>query len=70
MVQREYGFSESVVYGLANGTGFFLAIVGLAAIRTKIRYSHVPDALKGLGITMLVTGLMAIAFLGFSGIKL
>ena len=70
MVQRQYGFSESVVYGLANGAGFFLAIVGLAAIRTKIRYSHVPDALKGLGITMIVTGLMAIAFLGFSGIKL
>jgi len=70
MVQRDYGLAESSVYGIANGVGFFLAMVGLAAIRQKIRYSHVPDALKGLGITMLVTGLMAIAFLGFSGIKL
>jgi Na+-transporting NADH:ubiquinone oxidoreductase subunit E len=70
MVQREYTLIEASVYGVSNGFGFMLAIVAIAAIRQKIRYSHVPDALKGLGITMLVTGLMAIAFLGFSGIKL
>ncbi|HMO05976.1 MAG TPA: NADH:ubiquinone reductase (Na(+)-transporting) subunit E [Kiritimatiellia bacterium] len=70
MVERQYGFAESVVYGFGSGIGWFLAIVGLAAIRKKIRYSHIPDGLKGLGMTFILTGLMAIGFLCFSGISL
>jgi Na+-transporting NADH:ubiquinone oxidoreductase subunit E len=70
MVEREYTFSESVVYGLGGGFGWALAIVAMAAIREKLRYSNVPDGLKGLGITMLITGLMAMAFMSFSGISL
>lgn len=58
MAQRDYTFAESAVYGFGSGTGFFLAIVALAAIREKLKYSHVPNGLKGLGITMLLTGLM------------
>ncbi|HAH38264.1 MAG TPA: NADH:ubiquinone reductase (Na(+)-transporting) subunit E [Algoriphagus sp.] len=70
MVQRDYTFAESAVYGFGSGTGFFLAIVALAAIREKLKYSAVPDGLKGLGITMLLTGLMGIAFMSFMGIDL
>lgn len=70
MAQRDYTLAESAVYGFASGTGFLLAIVALAAIREKLKYSHVPNGLKGLGITMLLTGLMGIAFMSFMGIDL
>jgi len=70
MVERQYGLAESAVFGFSSGFGFFLAIVALAAIRKKIRYSHIPDGLKGLGMTFIMTGLMAIGFLCFSGISL
>ena len=70
MVEREYTFVESTVFGLGSGTGFALAIAAMAAIREKLRYSHIPDGLRGLGITMLITGLMAMAFISFSGISL
>lgn len=70
MVEREYGLGESTVFGLGSGIGFFLAIIAMASIRTKIRYSNVPPGLKGLGITMLITGLMSMAFMLFSGIQL
>jgi len=70
MQERDYNFSESVVYGLGSGIGWLLAIVALAAIREKMRYSNVPHGLRGLGITFITTGLMAIAFMAFSGIQL
>lgn len=70
MAQRDYTLAESAVYGFGSGTGFSLAIVALAAIREKLKYSHVPNGLKGLGITMLLTGLMGIAFMSFMGIDL
>ncbi|MFN3999758.1 NADH:ubiquinone reductase (Na(+)-transporting) subunit E [Algoriphagus sp.] len=70
MAQRDYTFAESAVYGFGSGTGFFLAIVALAAIREKLKYSHVPNGLKGLGITMLLTGLMGLAFMSFMGIDI
>lgn len=70
MVQREYAFSESVVYGLGSGIGFALAIVVLAGIREKLRYSNIPPGLRGLGITFITVGLMAMAFMLFSGIQL
>ena len=70
MVEREYGFSQSLVFGLSSGFGFFLAIVGLAAIRKKLRYSNIPPGLRGLGITFILTGLMSIGFLCFAGIQL
>lgn len=68
LVERSYNFSESLVYGTTSGIGWFLAITGMAAIRQKLRYSNVPVGLRGLGITMIVTGLMSMAFMGFSGI--
>ena len=58
------------MYGLGSGVGWFLAIVAIAAIREKIRYSNIPPALRGLGITYIITGLMGIAFMSFMGIKL
>ena len=61
---------ETVVYALGSGIGWLLAIVGIAAIREKLRYSQVPAPLKGLGITFIITGLMGIAFMSFLGIKL
>ncbi|MBN1985754.1 MAG: NADH:ubiquinone reductase (Na(+)-transporting) subunit E [Prolixibacteraceae bacterium] len=61
---------EATVYGIGSGVGWFLAIVGIAAIREKIEYSNVPAPLRGLGITFIVTGLMGLAFMGFGGIKL
>ena len=70
MVERDYSFTESVVFGLGNGVGWALAVVALAAIREKLVYSNVPDGLRGLGITFIVTGLMAIGFLAFGGIQL
>jgi len=71
MQERAYSnIAEATAFGLGSGVGWFLAIVGIAAIREKIRYSNVPDPLKGLGITFIITGLMGIAFMGFMGIKL
>ena len=70
MVQREYDVAESTVYGLGAGFGFMLAIVALAAIREKMKYSNVPASLRGLGITFITTGLMAMGFIIFGGIKL
>ena len=70
MVQRDFEFSEAVVYGLGSGIGWMLAIVALAAIREKMKYSNVPNGLKGLGITMIITGLMAFGFMSFMGIQL
>jgi Na+-transporting NADH:ubiquinone oxidoreductase subunit E len=70
MVERNYTVVESTVYGFSSGIGWLLAIVSMAAIRKKLRYSHLPDGLKGLGITMVMTGLMAMAFMCFSGIDL
>ena len=70
MVQKEYTFTESVVYGFGSGFGWALAIAALAGIREKIKYSNVPDGLRGLGITFITVGLMALAFMAFSGIKL
>lgn len=70
MVQRDYTLSEATVFGFGSGIGWMLAIVALAAIREKLKYSNVPDGLKGLGLTMLITGLMGIAFKSFIGIAL
>jgi Na+-transporting NADH:ubiquinone oxidoreductase subunit E len=70
MVERNYTFPESVVFGAGSGIGFALAIVALAGIREKMRYSNVPVGLRGLGITFITVGLMAIAFMLFSGIQL
>ncbi|MEL7005304.1 MAG: NADH:ubiquinone reductase (Na(+)-transporting) subunit E [Bacteroidota bacterium] len=70
MVQRDYTIAEASVFGFGSGTGFALAIIALAAIREKLKYSNVPDGLKGLGLTMLITGLMGIAFKSFIGIAL
>jgi len=70
MVEREYTFTESVVFGFGSGVGWALAIIALAGIREKMKYSNVPKGLRGLGITFIVTGLMAMAFMLFSGIQL
>ena len=71
MQERAYtSILEATVFGLGSGIGWFLAIVAIAAIREKIRYSHVPAPLRGLGITFIITGLMGIAFMSFMGIKL
>ncbi|MBF0675969.1 NADH:ubiquinone reductase (Na(+)-transporting) subunit E [Pseudomonas sp.] len=70
MVEREYNFSESVVYGLGSGFSWALAIVLLAAIREKLKYSDVPAGLQGLGITFITVGLMSLGFMSFSGVQL
>jgi Na+-transporting NADH:ubiquinone oxidoreductase subunit E len=70
MVQRDYDFSESVAYGFGVGVGWALAIVALAGLREKMRYSDVPAGLEGLGITFVTVGLMSLAFMGISGIEL
>ena len=71
MQERAYNnIAEASVFGLGSGVGWLLAIVGIAAIREKIRYSNVPAPLRGLGITFIITGLMGIAFMSFMGIKL
>jgi len=70
MDERGYTFGESIVFGTSSGIGFFLAIVCMATMRFKLRYSNIPDGLKGLGITMILTGLLSMAYLSFSGIQL
>ena len=70
MVERDYNFTESVVYGAGAGIGWALAIVLLAGIREKLKYSDVPDGLKGLGITFITVGLMSLGFMSFSGVQL
>ncbi|AVQ88463.1 MULTISPECIES: NADH:ubiquinone reductase (Na(+)-transporting) subunit E [Plesiomonas] len=70
MVQRDYNFSESIVYGIGSGIGWMLAIVALAGLREKMKYSDVPKGLRGLGITFITVGLMALGFMSFSGIQL
>lgn len=70
MVPREYNLAEATVFGFSSGIGWFLAIIALAAIRERLKYSNVPAPLRGLGITMIITGLMGIAFMSFMGIKL
>ncbi|MCK6262559.1 NADH:ubiquinone reductase (Na(+)-transporting) subunit E [Vibrio sp. ZSDE26] len=70
MVQRDYNFAESVVYGFGSGVGWMLAIVALAGIREKMKYSDVPPGLRGLGITFISVGLMALGFMSFSGVQL
>jgi Na+-transporting NADH:ubiquinone oxidoreductase subunit E len=70
MVERNYTFLESLVFGVGSGTGWMLAIVSMAAIRKKLRYANVPKGLEGFGITMIVTGLMAMSFMLFSGITM
>ncbi|MCP4454956.1 MAG: NADH:ubiquinone reductase (Na(+)-transporting) subunit E [Planctomycetes bacterium] len=70
MVERDYNFAESCTYGLGSGIGWALAIIGLAGIRERMKYSNVPPGLRGLGITFVTAGLMAMAFMLFSGIQL
>lgn len=70
MVERDYNLAESVVFGLGSGVGWALAIAALAGIREKLKYSDVPAGLRGLGITFIIVGLMALGFLSFSGIQL
>ena len=70
MVERSYTLGETAVFGFGAGVGWFLAILGLAAITQKLTYSHPPKGLKGSGLTFIVTGLMAMAFMCFAGIKL
>ncbi len=70
MVERTYDFAESVIFGFGSGLGWALAIAALAGIREKLKYSNVPAGLRGLGITFIVVGLMALAFMSFAGIQL
>lgn len=70
MVQRDYNFTESAVFGFGSGFGWALAILSLSAIREKMKYSNVPKGLEGMGITFIMAGIMAMAFMLFSGIKL
>ncbi len=70
MQERDYTFTESVVYGAGSGLGWAIAIAAMAAVREKLRYSNVPAGLKGLGITFVTAGLMSVAFMMFSGIQL
>jgi len=70
MQQRDYTFFEAIVFAISSGFGWYLAILTMSTIRYKLRYSNIPKGLRGLGITMILTGLLAIAFLSFSGINL
>ncbi|MFO7579731.1 MAG: NADH:ubiquinone reductase (Na(+)-transporting) subunit E [Nitrosomonas halophila] len=69
MVERDYNLAESITYGLGSGVGWALAITALAGIREKLKYSDIPDGLQGLGITFISTGLMAMGFMAFSGVR-
>ena len=70
MVERNYTFGETVVYGVGSGIGWALAIISMATIKWKLRYADIPEGLQGFGINMIITGLMAMAFMLFSGITL
>ncbi len=70
MVERDYSFVQSVEFGFGSGVGWAMAIVALAGIREKLKYSNVPPGLRGLGITFIIVGLMALAFMSFAGIQL
>lgn len=70
MDQRDYNFTQSVTFGFSSGVGWALAIAAMAGVREKLKYSDVPDGLQGLGITFISAGLMAMAFMSFSGVKL
>jgi Na+-transporting NADH:ubiquinone oxidoreductase subunit E len=70
MVERDYNFSESVTYGVGSGFGWALAIVAMAGVREKLKYSDIPEGLQGLGVTFITAGLMALGFMAFSGIQL
>jgi len=70
MVERQYNFGESVTFGIGSGFGWAVALITLAGIREKLRYSDVPDGLQGLGITFIIAGLMSLGFMGLSGIQL
>ena len=70
MVERDYTFGESVVFGVGSGFGWAIAIMALAGIREKLKYSDIPEGLRGLGMTFMIVGLMALGFLSFSGIQL
>lgn len=70
MAERDYGLGESVVFGVGSGIGWLLAVVALAAVREKLRYANPPAALRGLGLTFMVTGLLAVCFMAFAGIQL
>jgi len=70
MVERNYNFVDSIIYSTGSGIGWAIALIGLAGIREKLKYSNIPDGLKGLGITFIAAGLMAMAFMLFSGIQL
>ncbi|MFC1504931.1 NADH:ubiquinone reductase (Na(+)-transporting) subunit E [Thermodesulfobacteriota bacterium] len=70
MVERNYGFAETLVFGFSSGIGWLLAIVSMAAIRIKLRYADLPPGLEGFGIAMIITGLMAMGFMLFSGITI
>ena len=70
MVERQYNLTESLVFGVGSGAGWAIALIGLAGIREKLKYSDVPDGLQGLGITFIIVGLMSLGFMGFSGVQL
>lgn len=70
MVERDYSFGESITFGLGSGVGWAIAIMALAGIREKLKYSDIPEGLRGLGITFIIVGLMSLGFLAFSGVQL
>ena len=70
MDQRDYDFVQSITFGFSSGVGWALAIAAMAGVREKLKYSDVPDGLQGLGITFISAGLMALAFMSFSGVRL